>query len=294
LEFQALKLENIGTLRPFFADNPRRLCDCTVGGTFMWRDMFETEFAVEGGALYLKVKYLTGETAFAPPLGDGADSRAAYERILAYCRERELAPRLCSVSEGKLASILALYPSAAAVTDRAWSDYLYSAEDIRALAGRKYSGQRNHINKFLKAYPDWTFEPVGEANRNAARGFILAYSREHIKDYPAYDEGNRKTLEVIDNLPIYGQIGGVLRAEGVIVGAAFGEEAGDTLFIHAEKALTEYTGAYQMVVNQFAKRFAHDGIAYINREEDDGVEGLRVSKLSYHPAALLDKYVVEL
>jgi hypothetical protein len=49
-----------------------------------------------------------------------------------------------------------------------------------------------------------------------------------------------------------------------------------------------------MLVNQFAKMFAGEDIRYINREEDDGVEGLRTSKLSYHPACLLDKYVVEL
>jgi hypothetical protein len=49
-----------------------------------------------------------------------------------------------------------------------------------------------------------------------------------------------------------------------------------------------------MLVNQFAKMFAAEGVTHINREEDDGVEGLRTSKLSYHPIELLDKYVVEL
>ena len=51
-------------------------------------------------------------------------------------------------------------------------------------------------------------------------------------------------------------------------------------------------GCYQMLVAQFAQHFATEGIAFINREDDAGDPGLRTSKLSYHPIALLEKYTV--
>ncbi|MCF0120703.1 MAG: hypothetical protein HUJ65_03610, partial [Oscillospiraceae bacterium] len=54
------------------------------------------------------------------------------------------------------------------------------------------------------------------------------------------------------------------------------------------------SGSYQKLTNSFAKEFAVDGVEYINREEDDGDEGLRKAKLAYHPAELLDKYFIEL
>ena len=50
--------------------------------------------------------------------------------------------------------------------------------------------------------------------------------------------------------------------------------------------------AYQMLVAQFAQQFAHEGVHFINREDDTGDLGLRTSKLSYHPVALLEKYTV--
>ena len=75
-------------------------------------------------------------------------------------------------------------------------------------------------------------------------------------------------------------------------GFSLGEVLGDTLFIHIEKADREIFGAYQMLVSQFAQAYAGEGVSFLNREDDVGDPGLRTSKLSYHPVALLEKYVV--
>ena len=64
------------------------------------------------------------------------------------------------------------------------------------------------------------------------------------------------------------------------------------LFVHIEKANREVQGAYQMLVAQFAQKYAGGEVAFLNREDDTGDLGLRTSKLSYHPVALLEKYLV--
>ncbi|MBQ8025439.1 MAG: hypothetical protein IJ259_03325 [Oscillospiraceae bacterium] len=51
------------------------------------------------------------------------------------------------------------------------------------------------------------------------------------------EEGDRKTLEVLDHYELYGMLGGVLRVDGAIVGISIAEKLGDTLFIHVEKCL---------------------------------------------------------
>ena len=77
-----------------------------------------------------------------------------------------------------------------------------------------------------------------------------------------------------------------------VAGFSLGEIVGDTLFTHIEKADRDYEGCYQMLVAQFAQHFVRDGVHFINREDDTGDLGLRTSKLSYHPVALLEKYTV--
>ena len=58
---------------------------------------------------------------------------------------------------------------------------------------------------------------------------------------------------------------------------------------HVEKGLRAYEGVYQATVSAFTQAFAGEGILYTNREEDCGIEGLRISKLQYHPAEIMEK-----
>ena len=98
---------------------------------------------------------------------------------------------------------------------------------------------------------------------------------------------------MLENYKKYNMLGGVLRVNGKIIGYSIGEIIGDTLFDHIEKADISYHGAYQMLTNSFLKEFAADeSVKYVNREEDCGDEGLRKSKLSYHPVELIEKNTI--
>ena len=277
MEFRKLTLDSMNMLRPYFSDNQCRICDCTIGGTFIWRDYHNTEYALVDEVLYIKVAY--PEQAFAPPR-NAEPGKRSYERIIDYCSATGFPMRFCAVSETVLEVILEMFPDSKTRTDRSWSDYLYISEDITSLAGRRFAGQRNHINRFMRENPSWSFERITKERIPEVKEFYSKFAREHVKDSEAYDEGNRKALEVLDNIDAYKLGGGVLYVGDEVVGASLGETVDDTLFIHSEKADTDHHGAYPMLVNQFAKVFVSEGIEFINREEDDGDEGLRTSKLS--------------
>ncbi len=173
-------------------------------------------------------------------------------------------------------------------------DYLYSAEDLTELRGKKFSGQRNHVSQFMRNCEDWCFKDIHDVNIADVISFFV--SGYHAAENPSEfeKEENDEVLEVLNNLDQYAMLGGVLHADGEIVGFSLGEIQNDTLFTHIEKADRNCKGAYPMLVNQFSKYFAGENIKYINREEDMGDIGLRTSKMSYHPVAKLKKYIVEI
>lgn len=291
LDFRPLQLEDLSRLRQFFGYSRSRICDTTPGTVFIWRDIYKTEWAVYGGSLYFKVDYPGLGPTFTLPLGGGRPEH--YRQIADFCCRRSMPIAFYPVPKDELDQLQEFFPASTAVGERNSFDYLYRAEDLKYFRGKKLSGQRNHVNKFLKTYGSWTFRPIAPEDIPAVKAFLNRYAERWGKGAVTFREDIAKTHEVLDNYQIYDLLGGVLLVENRIVGFSLGEVIGDTLFTHIEKADRDYEGCYQMLVAQFAQQFAPEGaVAFINREDDTGDMGLRTSKLSYHPVALLEKYTV--
>lgn len=290
LDFHPLRLEDIPTLRGYFTCNPSRICDTTLGTAFIWRDMYRTEYAVYQGSLYFKVDYPGLGATFTLPLG--GDRQEHLRQIADYCCRRQMPIAFYPVPKEELEQLQNFFPNSAAVSTRDSFDYLYRAEDLMYFRGKKLSGQRNHVNKFLKTYGNWSFRTITQADIPEVKAFLDRYAAGREKASASFHEDIAKTHEVLDHYQEYGFLGGMLLVDGQIVGFSLNEIIGDTMFTHIEKADRDYQGCYQMLVAQAAQAFATGAVAFINREDDAGDLGLRTSKLSYHPVALLEKYTL--
>ncbi len=256
----------------------------------MWRDMYKTEWAIYDGSLYFKVDYPGLGATFTLPLGGGRPEH--YRQIAEYCCRRNMPIAFYPVPKDELDRLQQAFPNSAAIPNRDTFDYLYRAEDLMYFRGKKLSGQRNHVNKFLKTYGNWAFRVITHEDLPAVGAFLDRYAAGRDKAAASFHEDIAKTREVLANYDTYGMLGGMLLVEDQIVGFSLGEVIGDTLFTHIEKADRDYQGCYQMLVAQFAQQFAGGEVQFINREDDAGDLGLRTSKLSYHPVTLLEKYTV--
>lgn len=173
------------------------------------------------------------------------------------------------------------------------SDYVYESEKLISLSGKKLHGKRNHINNFIKAYPDYQYERINGENREECIELAQNWRKENGCDSdPEKNEEFCVTLRALKELEDLNLTGGLIRADGRVVAFSIGEKlCNDTFVVHIEKAYADIQGAYPIINQQFVLHEAAD-YRYINREEDTGAEGLRKAKLSYYPVFLQEKGVV--
>ena len=289
--FEKLTSEHIPLLRARFAEQGWRICDCSAGAVMMWANFLGTEIAEAAGCLILRGNMPGGPRCFSFPIG-GGDADAALDEIERYAAEEGADLLFDGVPEEGLAALRTRYGErAVAATDPDEWDYLYEAESLKTFPGKKLSGPRNHLNKFRRLYPDAKLVEVNDANRDRVRDFCRAFVAERQGEVNLARQEGRASVMLVDLIDRIGPAA-FLEDGGEILSVCLGEIVGDTLFIHVEKALSEFPGVYQAMVSAFAERYAVGGVNYINREEDDGVPGLRQSKERYRPVAMLKKYLV--
>lgn len=176
---------------------------------------------------------------------------------------------------------------------REFDDYIYDAEKLRNLSGKKYHKKKNHLNAFLRDYAGrYEFRTLTCSNRQEILDFLErwieqkdnAEGREFIY-YEAVGIGD--ILDCCDILEFH--VGGVYiddKLEAFSIGCYIEED--DMVYIPVEKANPQIRGLYNYISSEFLKRvFPQAG--KVNREDDMGHEGLRKSKLSYHPIYMVEK-----
>ena len=296
IPFRPIDLSDCQTVQQKVYTTECRNCDLNFMNLMSWRFLFETELAFHKGWLLFRFKY-AGHFAYLPPIGEGdwSDIMAEMQADADVHGEPFCMMGVC---EHSLQRIHETMPGRfVSEFDRSFTDYVYARESLVHLAGKKLQPKRNHINRFVKSYPDYEFQTLTSAVFQECLDLVRKWHER--KDQV---DGARLTLEeeynamkfTFDHWNELAGIGGVLRVNGRLVAFTYGAPINyDTFDVCVEKADVDYDGAFTMINREFARSLP-DKYLYVNREEDLGIEGLRKAKMSYQPTVLLHKYIVRL
>lgn len=279
-------------IRPLLDHQEFRTCDYTVGGLYMWREYFRQLYTVENGMLICTADYLDKGMCFGMPVGIG-DIKNALLSIKHFCIEKGLPLRFCCITkEGVQTLSDALGKPSEVISYRDFADYLYPYQNFLGYRGKKLATQRNHCNRFIRDYPQYEYRALDASSIDRAKRFLLENADSLRKNAPIAREDYERAIEALDHFTEFGFTGGLLSVDGRIIGLSAGEIIRDTLYVHIEKALTEFSGAYPMLASLYARQNASEGLNFINREDDSGDPGLRWSKTEYRPCEIIEKFVV--
>ncbi len=294
LKFETLHREDVCRLAPWFFAQNTHIGDYSLGFQFMWSKMLAPDFAIYGDCLILRELY-AGKYFFYYPLslsGEQDSVAGAIAEIERFCRDSDIKLHFTNIPREAVSGLVLRYKSGVSLTDiRRWRDYLYDADSFRLYPGKRYAGQRNHVHKFVKLYPEWSFRRYEPSDAPAVAAFLREYEGVQLeKEDRIADEEIAEVYEILPRLGEFGMMAGILEVGGKIVGFSAGERCGDMIVVHIEKALRGFEGVYPMIAQQFAIAFCGEGVKYLNRMDDAGDIGLRKSKLQYLPAELVDKF----
>jgi len=292
LEFKPIELSDKPKIDECMWAENSRSADFNFANIFMWDKTFKQSVAYIGQRYVIKTEY-SHAPFFAFPTGSG-NLKPVVEQLREYSGRKGFPLCIRGVTENNLKALNELFPGEFQCTDdRAFFDYIYSAEKLASLAGKKLHSKRNHINRFEEAN-DWNFEPLTVELVPACMVMLEQWESLHTDphDHNLISE-HAAISRAFQHYVYLGLEGGILRSAGKIIGFTVGERiSSDTYNIHFEKAYSDIHGAYPMINREFVRHILsiHPEIEYINREDDMGKDNLRKAKLSYYPEYLLEKH----
>ncbi len=294
-----LKLSEISMFDKIIFDDYLKKIDSQVSelnftNFFMWRDYYGIRYSIINE--FLCIISSVGDKPYCYfPIGDYSNVenlKIAIYSIRDYFFQHNWEFVMCRVSAQQISVLEDLDIRFTAKEDRNNFDYIYYVQSLSTLKGKKLDGKRNHINKFNKLHT-FKYEEISDKNISDCIDILEKWSiqRNYLEDESLIAE-RKANFELLNNYKFLNVKGALIRVDDKPEAFTVGEMLNsNTVVIHVEKANSMINGLYTLINQQFLANHCN-GIEFVNREQDLGINGLRKAKLSYNPAILLEKFTV--
>lgn len=268
-----------------------RSCEYSFANLYLWGRQ-EAAFFPEGIAFF---SHFYGKSVYPYPIGTG-DRRAVLEAVLEDAKSRGIPCRITSMTQAETQELESWFPGKFLFRpDRDGFDYVYAIDDLADLKGRKFQKKRNHVHKFQASHPDCLSVPLEKENLPQAQEMVAQWFRQRLAEDPHGDYLLEQIAlsRAFRHFEALGMEGLMLVENGQVLAVTLASRLSEnTMDVHFEKAREDVDGAYAAVNCEFARylRLKHPELAFLNREDDLGLPGLRQAKLSYQPHHMEEKY----
>lgn len=291
-EFQSLDLDHKEHIEEFLHTLPP-YSDFNFTSLLSWGDC-ETKLSKLNDNLVVKFKdYITDEP-FYTFIGTNKVHRTI-EELLEHSVEKNLFPKLKLIPEITLKRCPEVRDKFNVEEDRDNFDYIYLLEESKEFKGKKHRAKRNFLNRFRKLY-HYSHKIVDLNNPQIQKEIFDLF--EIWQDQKGADKTDTQNeLTAIKKLCKFSKalnmIAVGLYIENRLVGFSINEPLPNGFAMNLfEKADTSFEGIFPYLRHIAAIYLSQMDCVFLSHEQDLGIEGLRKSKLSYHPKFFLKKYTI--
>jgi hypothetical protein len=297
--FKEINLDAKRDLDPYFDLVDYEACEYCFSTLYMWQHVYKTGYHIGDDFAVLVGEY-EGDSFSILPLAKKDKLPEVVDFVLNFFEKHKKKIFLRGITDEVVDFLKEKYAGKFEyIEERDLFDYVYDAEALRTLKGRKNQKKRNHINYFLKEYEGrHEYRLLGKDDFDACLKLLKDWeaSKEESDDFDdSMDDeyaGIKKIFDDFDVLNDRVKVFGIF-VDGKLDAFSIGEYLNSNMaLIHVEKANPDIRGLYPFINQQFLVSEFPD-VEFVNREEDMGIEGLRKAKLSYHPIRFVEKYSVK-
>jgi hypothetical protein len=288
--FNEVDLHLMSTIKDQLARFPLEASEYTFTNIFAYRDAYNFKLSLlEDNLIIMKDR---APVSFFCPIGN-RDMISVMEEVFNFLDGSGNEPWLERVPESFVTAHLDNSENYVVEEERDHFDYIYDVKALIDLHGRKFHSKKNKVNKFSNSY-EYEYVPLSPALIEECLEFEDYWCEvRECEKYYGLNKERCAILEMLKNFDALNLKGGIIRIENKIAALALGEKyLPDTFVIHIEKAHADIPGLYQVINQEFLMHEA-SGCRFVNREQDLGIEGLRNSKMSYHPLTFVKKYRIK-
>lgn len=296
--FKEINIDSKKELDPYFEMVDYEACEYCFSTLYMWQHVYKTGYYI-GDDFAVIVGEYEGDSFSILPLATREKLPKVIDFVIDYFEKSNKKIYLRGITSEVVELLKEKYPNKFEyIEERDLFDYIYDAESLRTLAGRKNQKKRNHINYFIKEYETrFEYKLLDKENFDECLDLMKDWTSNK-EENDEFDEGMDDELlgikKIFDDFEVLKdkvKIAGIY-VDNKLEAFTIGELLNNNMaLVHIEKANPNIRGLYpyinqQFIVNEF------ENVDFVNREEDLGIEGLRKAKLSYHPCKFVEKYTV--
>lgn len=268
--------------------------DYHFASLWAWDLNNDLEVSVLNNNLVVKFQDYTTEKRFYSFFGNN-HIKTTLITLFEYLKENNIENKISMIPEQNLEGedLVDLSKSFEIDEDESNFDYIFSVKELLNYKGKKLYSKKKQLNKFMETYYSKTniviYETIDPDVEKDLLQLLEKWSDSKSTKNEIEISALKRTLSIIPQVEF---LVFCIYIENRLVGFSLLEIIDHNHAIHSfQKADITYVGITEFINNKVAEFLDKKGIAYINAEQDLGIEGLRRAKRSYNPS-FLKKYTI--